>query len=359
MEDLNQNINSKEEDISLKELVLKVQEWWRYFLRKWLIILIFGLVGAILGLIYSIVKPVDYVGELTFVLEDNKSSPLSAYVGIASQFGLDLSGGGDVGVFSGDNILEFLKSRLLVEKSLLSPIILDNKTISLAELYVDTYKLRENWSKKIAPENIKFAPNTERKLFSRLQDSLLNELYQAIINKNLDVTKPDKKLSFISVSCASRSEAFSKLFVERLVKEATEFYVETKTKRSRVNVSLLQNKADSLESLLNQKTYSTAVSQDLNQNLARKVATVNLEVASRDKLILQTMYGEVIKNLELSKMTMAQEMPLIQTVDTPILPLKQDRLGKLKALLIGGILGGFIVCIMLGMRKLYLDIMSN
>jgi hypothetical protein len=170
---------------------------------------------------------------------------------------------------------------------------------------------------------------------------------------NLEVSKPDKKLSFISVKCTSPNEIFSKIFTERLVKEATDFYVETKTKRSRTNVDILQVKADSLEKLLNRKTYSVAATEDVNLNPAKRVATVGMEVGSRDKLVIQTIYGEVIKNLEMSRMAMAQEMPLIQIVDKPILPLHKKKVGKAKGIVLGGIFGGFLICILLIILETY------
>lgn len=347
------------QEISLKDLILTVQDWWRYLLHKWLIILLAGIIGAGLGFTYSLLKKPTYIGELTFVLEENKSSSLGAYASIASQFGVDLGGGGGVGVFSGENIMGFLKSRLMVEKTLLTGVDIDGKSQSLANLYISTYKLRERWKNVPRLENIDFPVTTDRKSLTRVQDSILYTLYKVIAEKHLEIAKPDKKLSFIAVALSTENEFFSKLFVERLVKEAVDFYVQTKTQRSKQNVDILQLKADSIEVLLNRKTYSAAASQDLNMNPARSLATVNTEVASRDKIMLQTVYGEVIKNLELAKLTMAQETPIIQIVDTPIFPLRKEKFGKLKGLILGGIIAGFLTSIVLIIRKIFAHIMEH
>lgn len=356
--EVKQHTGQQEEEISLKELIIKIQEWWRYLLSKWVIILVFGLIGIGLGLTYSLLRKPDYVAELTFVLEENKGNPLGAYAGLASQFGIDLGNSSGVGVFAGENILEFLRSRLMVEKTLLSPVQVGGKTQSLAELYIDAYELRKGWQKTRELQNIRLPYNTDRSSFSRQQDSILNILYQRIIKGNLAVDKLDKKLSFIIVRCITGNETLSKILTERLVREATDFYVTTKTKRSKTNVDILQEKADSIEQLLNRKTYSAAASQDLNRNPARMVATVGAEVASRDKIVLQTIYGEVIKNLELSRMAMAQETPVIQIVDAPILPLKKERTGKFKGMLIGGFLGGFLIVLALLLKELFRQIMK-
>lgn len=344
----------REDEISLKKLILKAQEWGGYLLSKWLIILIFGILGGTMGILFSTLKKTQYIAELTFVLEDSKSNSLGAYIGLASQFGLDLGGNSGSGIFSGDNIIEFLKSRLMVEKTLLSSIVVNGKEQSLADFYLQI----NSGSSKQAKSLISFPSGTDRAKFTLQQDSLLQVIYSNIINLNLTVSKPDKKLSFIAVSCSSGNELFSKAFTERLVKEATLFYIQTKTQRSAANVQNLQQKADSIESLLNRKTYSVAAAQDMNLNPARSIAGVEVELASRNKVILQTIYAEVIKNLEISKMAMIQETPIIQIVDAPMLPLKRKKLGWLKGIILGGILGGILIAFLLLCKRLYKEIIS-
>lgn len=345
-------------ELTLKHLIIKIREWIQYLLKKWLIIGLCGLVGGALGFFYAINKKVNYEGQLTFVLEEGKKGGLSSYAGIASQFGIDLGGGGDVGVFSGDNIIEFLKSRMMLEKTLLSPTMVDGKSISLAEFYIDNYKLRKTWQNDTSLANLHLPYDRERGSFSRKQDSILFTIYKSIIENNLVVSKPDKKLSFISVKCTAVNEQFVKELIEKLVKVATEFYVDTKLKRSSNNVNVLQRKADSIETLLNRKTYSAAAAEDLNQNPVRNVARIGYEVASRDKMMLQTIYGEVIKNLELSKLSMAQETPVIEIVDHPIYPLKIIKFGRLKGLILGGFLFGFLAIMGLLVRRMYSEVMK-
>ena len=42
MNDLEKNKNVQEDEISLKELILKIKEWWQYlWSKKWIIIAIF------------------------------------------------------------------------------------------------------------------------------------------------------------------------------------------------------------------------------------------------------------------------------------------------------------------------------
>ncbi|SEW03588.1 hypothetical protein [Chitinophaga arvensicola] len=358
---MEENINSLKDvndDISLKIILKNSVGFTKYLLSKWKVIFLLGFLGAGIGLGLAFIIKTKYKAELTFVLEESNSGSLGSYLGLASQLGFDFGSGNSSGIFQGDNIMEFLKSRLIIQKSLLSEINIEGKRMTQVEWYIEFNKLRDGWKKKAELQNIHFPLNLDRSKFTLQQDSILDVVFRKITDNNLKIERPDKKLNFILVKCLSKDEVFSKVFVERLVNEAVSFYIDTKTKRIKGNVDRLQLQADSIELLLNRKTRAAAVVQDLNFNAARQQANVATELASRDKLILQTMYTEVVKNLELSKITMAQETPVIQIVDKPILPLPQDKLGKLKGLILGGIIGGFLAIGALLTGKLYKFILS-
>ena len=124
------------DEISLKELIDKGKEWWHYLLSQWKIILLAGIICAALGLAYSFSKKPIYTATLSFALEDEKGGGgLGGALGLASSFGIDLGGGGG-SIFTGSNLRELFKSRGMVEQTLLSAVVVDGKTISLAEMYI-------------------------------------------------------------------------------------------------------------------------------------------------------------------------------------------------------------------------------
>lgn len=150
-----------------------------------------------------------------------------------------------------------------------------------------------------------------------------------------------------------QDELLSKLFSERLVQIATDRYVESKTKTKALNVAKLQRKADSLSALLNDKTYTAAASQQslVDVNPALRTAPIAAEISSREKSMAATIFGEVVKNLEISKTMLSQETPVIQVVDRSSFPLEQERVGKLTSLILGGFLTGFLVVLFLVLRR--------
>ncbi len=352
------NIDSDE--ISLKELLLKLQEWYHYLRSKWVIILIAGIIGGALGLGYSIYKKPVYTATLTFALEEKtQGSSLGAYAGLASQFGIDLGGGGG-SIFSGDNIMELMKSRLMITKTLLSGVNINGKEQSLADYYIDINKFRETWQKsRKVPGDISFPVNANLDSLSYIRDSLVGNFYQQLLKSNLTVDKPDKKLNIIAVTCKSLNELFAKYFTETLVKNVSSFYIQTKTKRSEANVDILQNRLDSVRRAYNGALYGTAVSTDQNLNPARAVVSVPRIRSQSEAQILGAEYAELVKNLEIAKMALLQETPLIQVIDKPILPLERSRLGKLKGLIVGGLLACILTILWLLSHLLYRKIMND
>ena len=127
------------DEISLKELIQKMQEWIAYLKMQWKLIIGIAALGGIIGFVYASFQKPSYSATTTFVLEEEKGGGGGA-LGLASSLGIDLGGGGG-GLFTSSNIIELMKSRLVVEKTLLNPIVVGGKEMSLVEYYlqINTY----------------------------------------------------------------------------------------------------------------------------------------------------------------------------------------------------------------------------
>lgn len=345
------------DEISLKELVVKIKEWIAFLKTKIVLLVLMGLIGGLLGFTYAYFQKPTYKAILTFALEEDKGSGggLGGALGIASSFGIDVGGGGG-GAFAGSNLLELMKSRLLVEKTLLNPVVVNKDTISIAEFYIRNNKLRKNWNKKPELKNIQFFPNADRSKFSLQQDSILQTLYKAVTDtKSLSIAQKDKKVSITSIEVVSENENFSKVFCENLVKEISDFYIETKSKKARLNVEILQRQADSIRGELNGAITGVAIETDqvYNLNPAFNVRSTPSKKRQVDVQANTAILTQLIAQLELSKVTLRKETPLIQVIDKPILPLEKEKVGKLKSLILGGFLAGFLTVLYLVFGRLY------
>lgn len=351
------------DEISLKELIIKLKEWIHFLKGKWYWIILVALVGGVLGVVYSMYKKPMYTAVTTFVLEDGDGGGggLGQYAGLASMVGINIGGGGGTSIFQGDNIIELYKSRTMIEKTLLTQVEVNGKKDLLINHYIDFNQMREQWAKKPALAALKF-DNARDSSFTRLQDSVLLSVIQNITKTQLTVEKPDKKLSIIQVSVKTSDEGFSKAFNEQLVRKVNQFYIDTKTKKSLEQITVLQRKTDSVRSVLNGAIYTAVAVADNTPNVNPTKRVLTMVPQQRSQITAETnkaILGELVKNLELSKLSLTKETPLIQTIDTPIFPLQKEALGKAKGGAVGVILFGFLACFVLILRKMFKDIMNG
>jgi uncharacterized protein involved in exopolysaccharide biosynthesis len=174
-------------------------------------------------------------------------------------------------------------------------------------------------------------------------------------NNNLSIIQKDKKVTIISLTVKTESELFSKLFCEQLLKETSDFYIETKSKKSRLNVDILQHQADSIRAELNSAITDVAVASDNVYNL-NPAFNVKSSPTRRKQIDVQAntaILTQLVAQLELSKVSLRKETPLVQLIDRPILPLEKEKVGRLKSLIIGGLLTGFLTLFYLVFGKLY------
>jgi len=322
---------------SIEQLIVAFLKRLRYTLaQRFKILLLIGCLGAMLGLGYSLIKSVKYRSEITFLVEENKAGGAGLLSSLGSQIGIDVASmtGAGNSVLSGDNILELLKSKSIMQACLLTPFQKDSSYL-LADRYADIYDLRKKWEKNEQIGKLVYFADTTTPI--RLKDSLLNEIIKRIQKKEFSVAKPDKKLGFFKVTTSTNDELLSKYLSERMIKIATDFYVNAKTSRLKNNLARLEHRSDSIGNLLNRRTYSAMSDARLmlNLNPADISAQGSSEISQRDKMVLMTVYGELIKNLEISKTALVQETPTVQITDSPILPLEKEELKWYEGVSIG------------------------
>lgn len=357
-------MNAKSDEISLKEVVLVIRNWVDFLLKKWIIISLFGISGGILGLIYAVKQKAVYTATLSFAMEDDKSGGggLAGAMGLASSLGLDL-GTSAGGAFSGANLIQLMKSRTLVEKALLNPIVIRNKKKSIADFYIEFNETNKGWNEKQELKNIKFQPLPDRSKFSLQQDSILGTIYSSITGPNglLSVSQKDKKISIISIEVKASNEMFAKVFTESIAKEVSEFYIETKSKKARANVSILQKQTDSVRAELYEAIMGVASSSDntFNLNPALNIKRTPTSKRQIDVQANTAILTQLVTNLEMAKVTLLRETPLIQVIDKPILPLKKEKVGKLMSMIRGGVISGFLIVLILTLQRLYKRILKD
>lgn len=336
---------------TLKEVFQNVNGWITFFLSKWKILLLSGVIGMALGALVSIFKKPVFHAETSFVLEENDASGMGQMSGLASLVGVNLGSlGGTSGLFQGDNIMELYRSDRMLDETLLSPF---NENQLLIDRFVSFEELDKKWAKKVDIPAMDFSLPREK--FSVSQDSVVMEVSKLIRENQLNVAKPDRKLSIILVSISSKDEAYAKVFNERLVENVSAFYLETRTKKTGENLAILQSQADSVRRILNESigAYATATDRVPNVNPLLSTATIETKKRQIDVQATGAVYEEIVKNLEIAKVNHRNNSPLIQIIDSPRFPLERSEIRLVKGMVLGCFIVGFLTLFTLYFRRLY------
>ena len=351
----NQSTENKTEndEISLKELIFKGQNWLNYFWTfKWLILLVI-ILGSMIGFCYAkFYTKKSYTAELTFAMEQKGGG--GSLSGLASSLGMgDIGASSSSGMFGGENILHLLKSNRIIHEALKE---------TLPELEGDhllNAYLKNNFEKALKQKKIKLFPKEIDPLNStRAQDSLLLLITKNIREGQLVADRTDKKTTIVSLEVTDNNEKWAFLFSKMLVKHAIELYLDIKIGRLLTSELELTRKRDSIRGLLDGSITTLAIESDLSSHAPLMRYKSNQAKKQVDVEVLKSMYSSVIQNLEITKFKRSQEEPIIEIIDEPILPLKVKKFGKAKGIIFGGLLSGFLIIGFLIIRKVLKGIIN-
>jgi len=346
------------DEIQLKDILIKLSDYKTYLLKKKFSILLVSSLCFIIGILFALSSEVKYNAELTFVVEAEQSgSSLGAMSGIASQFGFDI-GGGSSTTFSESNILELLKSRGAVVSALMQKEKIAGKEDLLIEHYLELNDIKEDWA-----ENPDFdAVNYHNKL-TYIHDSISGEIWMDIVEDKLVVEMQSEKVNIINLSYVSVNKEFAKQFVEVLIDQMSKMYVVHKTAQAKNTLDFLQNRADSVFDELELAEEEFAKVKDINQRIIKASGRLKELQLMRKVEVLNTMYLEIVKNLEFSKLTLLSETPIITIFDKLMLPhnyiqIEENRKSKTLFGILGAFLGGFLSVCFFVFRKLFKDALN-
>ncbi|RZA00284.1 MAG: lipopolysaccharide biosynthesis protein [Sphingobacteriaceae bacterium] len=339
-------------EYSVEELIEKAKSFYKYLKKHRLKTLAAGILCALLGIAVASFKKPIYVARMTFAIHQQKSSG-GLGGALSSTMAMAALGGSSTGIYAGSNIIPFLSSRLMIQKTLLSTAEFENgKKQLLVNRYIKAKKLDAKWkkSKYAAVRNLAFY---EDKPTNRTQDSVLGEIFNEFAHKTLSIDRLDKRTSLIVLEFSDKDELFAKRFVEKLTDNAMDFYIKSTTKKSQDNVDKLQRQADSVRGVIDRAISGVATSVDAtpNANPLRQVLKVS---SQRRMLDVETNRGalvEINKNLGMARIALTQDTPLIDFLDQPILPLDVMRLSKITGGVLGFLFGVGISVVFLTFKK--------
>jgi uncharacterized protein involved in exopolysaccharide biosynthesis len=288
---------------------------------------------------YNYSVPPSYFARTTFVLDNDSSDGMGELSSIASLAGINPSSFIDASsLFQIDNIQDLYRSNAMLKKTLLSKGVFNDKS----ELLINRLAKSENFKKKWSKKNINFR---NPQIISREQDSVIKLVITNIKEKHLIVNKPSRKTTILEVGFDHKDEKLAKVFNENLVSIVNEFYRTTKTLKTLSNLTILKREADSIKNSLNNSIQILAELDEKipNANPLLKTNKIPYQRALIDVQANSAIYQELVKQLEMAKVSHRSNTPLIQIIDSPIYPLENSRWKLMKTLIYGFSLGVFFM----------------
>jgi len=190
---------------------------------------------------------------------------------------------------------------------------------------------------------------------SYTKDSVRRIIWEYIVEDHLDIKFQSDQANLITLSYTSLNEEFAKHFVDKLIDQMSKRYIAHQTAQANYSLGFLKDRADSVFLELKIAEEEFAKIQDINTRIVKASGRLKELQLRRRVQVLNAMYLELVKNLEISKVTLLNKTPIIHIVDKPILPLENDKTSKILAGLLGFFIGGFLSVFYFIFRKLFLD----
>lgn len=355
---MNDQQNSNQE-ITLKEVLLTLKEYWFALWRNWLLILLIALPFVAYFYYKAVSTPVTYGAEVRFIIEGQSGNSFGGLGGLLGSFGLR----GNDGKTNPFKILEVAKSNVMVGDLIFSKSEFDSTLI--ANKIIELYKFDEKW-KENHPQlvGLRFSNTDIENLPSKYRSAFLSVVAKTIGTKQsredalLKISLSEENGIF-AINARTEEESLSLDLANQFYEKIKFFFEEQVLVDQKKTRDLLKTKADSINSLMSSKMLEIARFDDRSIGLISK----EREYAKTKKMVeiqgLSAAYAEALKTYELADYKYKDQKPLFLTIDKPYAPLLPFAIMPLLNIFIGLILGIMVgVTFVIG-RKIVQDALKN
>jgi uncharacterized protein involved in exopolysaccharide biosynthesis len=336
--DINNGPQYYDDEITLKELILKIIEFWKeVWRRKFLIITIAIICGAIAyGM--NLRHKSTYTSNLSFLLNEDKASSsdaaISALLGINSSIPLN-------------KVTEILKSARVIHNVILTKGVVDGKVDYFGNHIINIYALHDDWNTDIKDEKYKpldltnfYFTRNEIQDFETKDLRALSAIHKIIISDILAINYNDKT-SIFNMSVTSRNSELTSELTNRIYSALIDFYTYQTVGKPKENFKILVEREDSLHSEIKRLEGQLAYMDDRRLGLTSKRSSLSREDLNRTYAATLQLYNKVNSNKEELEFMLANKSPEFQILDKTFIPISNVSSWK-KKVLIGLFLGLFL-----------------
>jgi len=347
----------EEDEITLKELILKVQEYFWEVVRNWKWVVLITIPFVVFFGYKAISTPVTYTAELTFMVnEDDGGGGIGGMSGILGQFGL----GGGKGKNNLSKILDLAKSRNIIQQAMFDSVTINNREDKIGNHIILIYEYHETWKDDTTGlKQFLFDNNTDQ--VSKLHNRVLKSIYSRIIGNSkmpgLFSNGVDEDTGIMRFNSSTVNEELSINLCNKIYEKLATFYVTKTIEKQKEVFDLMLQRVDSLQKKMQNTEYRLATFKDSYNGLFTTKSKLKEGQLERDVRVLNEMYAASLKNFEIADFSLKNKTPFIQLIDEPLGPLMAQGEPIVKNFILGGFLGVFISIVFLIIRKIYRDTM--
>jgi len=316
-----------DDEITLKDIILKIQQWWAIvWPKKNLIVAISLLIGLSAALYTKFLTQPTYTASYQLFFQE-ESGGLSGAMRLASSFGL---GGGGGSASSSATVQEYITSRNNIAHAM------------TAEL--ENGRLIDRYYQEAIEEDEEFAQEFTSKfgINQRYTDSVLIQVALGF-NEGVLGASFDEESGVLGFSVVTYDESFTYDLATLLVENTESQFKDWKKEKGLAAVTAFQKKVDSLELSLDVTLRRLGEYQDQNNSLISAVDKMEQMRLTIDMESLKVAYGEYIKGLEMSKAELMNLEGPFKYFDEPVFPLQKDKGSAAKAGVFGSVITGFLL----------------
>jgi hypothetical protein len=329
------------EYITLKDLLITIRKFLLELKKNIFIILAFSIIFGIVGYVWKS-KPVYEASALSMLKNERSAGGLFNLA--ASQLGLSSDENISFEKINGVGNSGYLKSLVLQSKG-----IVNGKEDYIINHLIEAYQLR----KSLGIDDNKLVD------FSRIgekQDSIISKMKLFIESKYKIIETKDK---FVEIKVGLINPELSILLTNALIINIIEYFKEISINKDLKAETILTLKKDSIREELLIAEQIFADMKDKSYHTVKSKGYLELSRAERKVKILNEIYIESLKQLEMIRFKVLNHKSNIDIVEVSVLPLKNTAMSSLKKSVIFFLLGFLLSTIFFVFRKIYLEIKHN
>lgn len=348
----NPNLNILSDEITLKELILKVQEFFNECVKKWWLIGIILIPFIAYALYLTYTTPITYSFKVKFAIEGQSSPNLG---GLGSLLGgVSSSSSSNI---SPPKVEEFALSSGTAVELVFTKLGDEYVGNRLIDLYDFDWEEKEKYKDFRLRDSSFLSYSTKEK---KLIKSCVNKLVGTPFGRSNALVQLsfDEDTGIFELNTNSREHDLSLLLGFKTYERIKTFFESDLFKEKQKVIDLLEVRLDSLNTVFDSKSFALAQFREsslglISQRQKVKEAKLELELQTLSKAI-----GQVSSNFEGAKFDLDNTKPLFYIISESYQPLSAKIVKLPRTMLFYGSIGCFIGILFVCGRKLYRDIMA-